>query len=408
MLIGKLLMTNQWQTTGQWRIAGAVLSMLVALVISLVQPLAYAKTDSAQHRLDLVKQALVDLSLGSDIKLATSAYIDSTGVLHESSVLKTNTQVRGIRVKEYLEDAGVPQAKVEASVLPGSGCEDSKPAVKHQASVRMVIKSDARANKRIGDHYLAELSFTLRQSLVTELSNSGHWLVAPEKHYASSYARLVSAGSGDNPRYRFDILLGNRDPLLGVTNHGEIALHHALKSGYDLLAWSLAKVPVLGYNKPWPEEALSYELVLHDLSTQQVVWRGALPLDYPKVARGYTKSPLPTHFVNEITDVTQQFVSNMIDSTSCQIGHFKFTPVAENPSFGEIEAGSVAGVSVGDQFLIVKDHELLNQALTPSGLDALALAEVISVTSHTAILKRVAGSDLFGPTGTDDRVAMLF
>ena len=204
-------------------------------------PVAYAETDSAQHRLDLVKQALVDLSLGSDIKLATSAYIDSTGVLHESSVLKTNTQVRGIRVKEYLEDAGVPQAKVEASVLPGNGCEDSKPAVKHHASVRMVVESDARTNKRVGDHYLAELSLSLRQALVTELSNSGHWLVAPEQRYSSSYARFVSAGSGDNPRYRFDIVLGSRDPLQGVTNHGEIALHHSLKSGYDLLAWSLAK-----------------------------------------------------------------------------------------------------------------------------------------------------------------------
>lgn len=380
----------------------------MALAMCFMQPVAYAKPDSAQQRLDLVKQALVDLSLGSDIKLATSAYVDSTGVLHESSVLKTNTQVRGIRVKEYLEDAGVPQAKVEASVLPGNDCEDSKPAVKRQASVRMVVESDAKTNKRVGDHYLAELSTTLRQSLVTELSHSGHWLVAPEQRYSSSYAKYVSAGSGDSPRYRFDIILSSRDPLQGVTNHGEIALHHALKSGHDLFAWSLAKIPSLRYNKPWPKEALSYELVLNDLSNNQVIWRGVLPLNYPRVARGYAKSPLPSHFKNEIIATTEQFVTGMIDSTSCQIGHYKFTPVAENPRYGKIDVGSIAGVSMGDQFLIVKDHELLNQALVDSGLDALALAEVISVTSHSAVLKWVAGAELFGSTGADERVAMLF
>ena len=382
--------------------------LFLLLVICLTQPSAYAESDSAQHRLDLVKQALVDLSLGSDIKLATSAYVDSTGVLHETSVLKSSTQVRGIRVKEYLEDAGIPRAKVEADIFPDDGCKNSKPAIKRQASVRMMIESNDRTNKRVGDHYLAELSLKLKQSLVTKLADSGHWLIAPETHYASSYERFVSASGGDNPRYRFDIMLGDRDLLQDVTNHGEIALHHAVQSGYDLFAWSLAKIPALHYSKPWPKEALSYELSLYDQSADQVIWRGVFPLTYPKVARGYSKSPLPVHFKNEIVAVTEQFVTDMIDSISCQIGHFKITPVAENPRYGEIAVGSAAGVGTGDQFLIVKNHELVNQALIPSGIKALALAEVISVTSHSAVLQWVAGSELFGPSGADDRVAMLF
>lgn len=402
MLMGILTMLRQPQ------LGVSLVWVLVSLVVCLFQPSVYGEPNSAQQRLNLVKQALVDMSLDSDIKLATSAYVDSTGILHESSVLKSNTRVRGIRVKEYLEFAGIPRAKIDADILPDDGCKSSKPAIKRQASVRMMIESGAKANKRVGDHYLAELSLKLQQSLVTELSDSGHWLIAPEKHYASSYARFVSGRSGDNPRYRFDIVLGNRDPLQGVTNHGEIALHHALNSGYDLFAWSIAKIPALHHNKPWPQEALSYELALYDQFTNQAIWRGVLPLTYPRVARGYSKSPLPIDFENEIIAVTEQLVKGMIDSTSCQTGHYKFTPVAENSRYGEIDVGSVAGVGVGDQFLIVKDHELLNQALIPSGIDALALAEVISVTPHRAVLQWVAGSELFGPSGADDRVAMLF
>ena len=391
----------------QERFISSIFSLLLSALLCTSQ--AYAEPDSAQHKLDLVKQALIDLSLGSDIKLASTAYIDSAGVLHESSVLKSNVRVRGIRISEYLQEAGMPRAKVDASVLPDDGCENSQPAVKREASVRMIIDTnDPSANRRVGDHYLTELNLQVRRSLVEALTHSGHWVVAPEQNYASSYARYVSASSAETPPYRFDIVLSNRNPLQGVTNHGEIALHHALKSGYDLFAWSLAKIPNLNYSKPWPKEAFNYQLVLYDQATNQILWRGMLPISYPKVARGYAKTPLPIGFKNEIVAATEQFVTAMVDSISCQIGYYRLSPVAENPRQAQINAGSIAGVEVKDQFLIVKDRKLMDQTLAPSGLDALALAEVISVSANRAVLKWKAGSELFGASGDEERIAMLF
>jgi hypothetical protein len=399
--MGKLIVTK-----GPF--ASPILSFLLPLLFCFVQAHAHAQSSSAQQKLDLVKQALIDLSLGSDIKLASSAYVDSNGVLHESSLLKSNTRIRGIRITEYLEEAGIPRAKVDADILPDDGCENTAPAVKRQATINAVIGNDSSANLRVGDHYLAELSLMLKQSLAQALANSGHWVVAPDPQFSSSYERFVSAQSAAKPRYRFDIVLAGRDPLEGVSNHGEIALHHLLKSGYDIFAWSASKVPNVNYVKPWPEQALDYHLVLSDQATNEILWRSEWPMAYPKVERGYGKSSLPVHFEQEIAVATENFVTVVTDSVSCQIGSYRLSPRVDNPRLGEINVGFIAGVSVGDQFLIVKDRALLNQALVANGLDDLALAEVISVSAHRAVLRWAAGSTLFGMSGTEDRVAMLF
>ena len=56
-----------------------------------------------------------------------------------------------------------------------------------------------------------------------------------------------------------------------------------------------------------------------------------------------------------------------------------------------INAGLIAGLVVGDQFLISSDANILDEVLSLSGLAGLALAEVESVQRHSATLKHIAG-----------------
>ena len=62
---------------------------------------------NADQRLEAIKQALIDLSLGSELQLASSAYLDERGVLHESSIITSRAHVRGVRVLSYLAPSRV-------------------------------------------------------------------------------------------------------------------------------------------------------------------------------------------------------------------------------------------------------------------------------------------------------------
>ena len=93
---------------------------------------------TASEKLEAVKRALVDLALESEVKLGTSAYLDGQGVLHESSILSTDTKVRGVRVLSYLKEAGMTVAKVDGSILTDPSCPGSRPDSRREARVRII------------------------------------------------------------------------------------------------------------------------------------------------------------------------------------------------------------------------------------------------------------------------------
>ena len=56
---------------------------------------------SAEDKLEAIKQALVDLALDSNVKIHSKAYLDGEGVLHESSTMTSDVEIRGVRVEYW-------------------------------------------------------------------------------------------------------------------------------------------------------------------------------------------------------------------------------------------------------------------------------------------------------------------
>lgn len=368
----------------------ATLMPLWLLLCSLsLSPAVAAETSiSPSDKLQAVKQALVDLALETDVKLGSTAYLDAAGVLHESSVLSSDSLVRGVRVVSYLEEAGVTVAKVDASILSDPNCPGSRPEIRREATVRVVAASP---NSRIGDHYINELALAPKQALSKILAASSDWSVKSESVYTSSYQRYVSGTAADQVPYRFDIVIRERDPLRGVTNHGERALHYGLRSGYDTAAWAVEKIPELNFHKPWPTATLEYELTLVDRARGIPLWQKTLPVTYPKVNRGYSKDAVPIKFSQQIAQITEQFIADVSATMACQTEYYHLAAVPGANDIASINAGQIAGIKVGDQFLISSDAKILNQVLSMSGLAGLGLAEVESVATHSATIKHIAG-----------------
>ena len=127
---------------------------------------------------------------------------------------------------------------------------------------------------------------------------------------------------------------------------------------------------------------------------------------YPKVARGYSKTALPVAFKRQVQAATDELINQVTDNMHCYAQAYRLTPIAGDSKHVEINAGLVAGIKVGDQFLLTDDARLLDRAVSPDGLDMLALAQVVSVRAHSASLRLMAGPEGQASSDLNNRVAV--
>ena len=375
---------------------------------------------SAEQKLAAIKQALVDLALDTDLRLSSTAFLDTMGVLHESSLLSTSSAISGVSVRDIKRANGMDIAQVDARIRPGPSCPGARPNNRREATVRIGRNvTNADPKKRIGDHYLQELNTLTEEALIWALIGSEDWSIKSENHYDSAYDRFLSGTSADNVRYRFDIVLraehaehqefANMPTSTAIESEAIFAgLFYGADMAYNGIARVAENIPALNYSKPWPKQKLSYELILIDREQAVPLWRKKLPLEYPAVPRGYLKSGMPEPLQKALADVTANFIAEVTDFMECEEEFYKLRPVPGSADSVRINAGAVAGISVGDQFLISADKNILNESLSLEGLAGLGLAKVGSVTAHAAILTYVAGPEWTQNAVVNRSVAMHF
>ena len=365
-----------------------------------------AESSEAEARLEAVKQALIDLAMKSNVHLGSSAYLDNTGVLHESSILLSDADIRGIRVLSYIEEAGIKTADISANVFSLPQCPGTRPNVKRQALIRVRgEKLQEQSRVRVGDHYIGELLHAAESMLFTELTGSKDWLVVPEVSYPTVYDQYVSGRIRDRAAYRFDIVISEKTESDNTSNQ---FLTKSKNLSYDMGAWIADKIPEVNYNKPWPKQQLIYELVLVDHQSNTPLWRRDLPLTYPRVDRGYHKISIPASVKDQIAKINGQFIEQVTKAIDCHTDYFRLAIIPGTLEKFKIASGSSAGVSVGDQFLISTDANILSQSLSMSGLAELGLAQVESVTKREATLRHIAGPKPKGIGSISNSVALHF
>ena len=133
-----------------------------------------------------------------------------------------------------------------------------------------------------------------------------------------------------------------------------------------------------------------------------------MAMRYPEVPRGYSKSAMPEPLQQQLAEITQNFVTQVSGFMECREEFYKLIPQPGSAETVKINAGRIAGINVGDQFLISADKNILNQSLSMEGLSGLGLAEVESVTAHAATLKYLAGPEWSQKNQLARSVAMHF
>ena len=408
------------------KIASAV-RVFVVLASTVICGGLLANESLAERKLETIKQRLVDLALQSNVRLGSAAYLDSNGVLHETSVMSSDADIRGVRVLSYLEEAGIDTASLDADIFNSSACPGSKSEIQRQALVKKVMaNSFSGKDFRAGDHYISELLMYSQQSLLGIMATSDDWTSSAEVHYTSTYDRYMSSTAVDNANYRFDItirektgsnLLGSGLEKTGQALQG--VFHTATKTGqelfargfngtYEFLAWGNPHLPDVDIGGSWDKQILEYELTLVDRTEGVPVWRKARSLYYPRVKRGYKKDILPLTVKRQLALINQQLLVDATESIDCRTESYPLNVISGRDNKYKIYAGSLAGVKTGDQFLISTDNKILTHSLSMSGLAQLGLAKVESTTPRTAVLRHIAGPKPMGLGGISNSVAMHF
>jgi len=352
---------------------------------------------SADERLELLKQALIDLSIDSEVKLASSAYLDRRGVLHEASVVTSSSQVRGIRVLSYLEEAGLAIADVEATVVP-SDCPVVRPGLRREA---LISVAQGVNDLRFGDHYLSELGELSRQLVTEALTRTSAWSVTEKPVFVSSYHKKMAAtGSSQRP---FEIQIALRPARLEYREGIYRAERYVDLQRNNALYWSQSHIPGLAGRAPWSNQLLVMELRLIDPVRGTVVATETVQIDYPSLPRGYDKTELPIKFVDQLRGISQRFVGQMGATLKCSRHYYHVSsgPTLRDESDAsakvKINAGSIAGVQVGDQFLLSPTPQLSGQGANLDDISKLLIAQVQSVDLHGSTLVVTAGPAVDSP-----------
>jgi hypothetical protein len=353
----------------------------------------------AEQLLETIRQVLVEAAVDDTVTVVSSAYIDASGRLIESSYFDTETVVRGVRVLDYLpQDTAVPDP---AERLPASlaGLRDGVCALapeRHYAPTVMVSAQVALGQGRLNDAHGAALIAQTARAIDASVARSAAWVAVHEDlrlTQANAYERLVSGLRAFGPTdYALRWTL-TEAPSAALTPAQRLrqGLEIVSSSGRALLAAN-PLVPV-DLAARTPQVVALFHIELVDLSRDQVLsslthgvplWSGTPAL----VARADDLAVLEADLQRQIDD----FLGAVQIDHQCSLRQFALQPSPQDPAHYALRLGTQNGARPGDRFLLVEapwsgPEDTLNGDLVAT----MAIAEIVALGPYESTLAIVAG-----------------
>jgi len=330
-----------------------------------------------EARLNALRNALIDSALQAPTRVRTAAWIDEEGRLHESTHISSDVSVRGVRVESYLDEAGVEREVVDVSAVPLQPAEKLFCGVVGQGLKR---QGDIEVDWRVGDdaHESPLTREAVQQAsalLIRRAASGGRWVISPSKRYATQYEQLIAGTSGEISPYRIR-LSGQARRLAASPNTVKETLNRSFWAGLEI-------------SRDLPPRTIELGISLQERISGRVVWQGNAQLVIPAGPVRTGSETLSAGSLNGLDNAVTKWLSAIDAEMSCAPMYFSVSAAGANEY--RINAGSRAGLRVGDKLVIASMNRLPGQILENGALEEMALAQVESVRADSAILRRVAG-----------------
>lgn len=371
-------------SAGSWRAVPVRPNRLKRYIGGLVLPLFLAtgtwaqstgNSFSAEERLDAIRQGLVQAALEGATRVESLAWVDGQGVLREGSSFRSGMDVRGVQVVRYVRDnTGRPQAQLQLpptrqDVLRQPVTADACPSsssLRHLIGLRMTVEGGWSVDE-------APLAQALGQLTANLLQQSGGvasgWGVLPRSAPAQSgYERVLLGTSADQLPWQAYLIVKPAPPLpaTGAASY-------------------LSALPI------WPDRPvmarLHFSLVPRGQS--RPAFENSVQLEVPRLAQAWGRPQLEASVRAQATSLIQPWLQALTVQFACEAVRPEVTAVRGIEL--SINAGTLAGVRTGDEWLLA-DPKRFPQQILASGVAATAvLARVGQVFQHHAQLQVVAG-----------------
>lgn len=313
---------------------------------------------SPEERLRAIRAAMTDAAMKSNTRVSATSWMDSDGQLRELNRFSSEIKLRDLQVARYVRDAGQqPQAELAVTQVVDAVKPDRCDAPQAKAPLRQVMTVGLNLSAGVppAQRYQAQqLGFIARQDVMQAASRAERWRLISTQVPVRAYDRLTQGQGEERVQWHAQITV-NAAPLGGVSD--------------DYTAFALG----LQVNAPGQRQAW--------FAAQQIV---------------VTRLPAQPYGTPKMDNETQAAIAR---SVAAMVAQLEAQLACDPQSFAveqsdgrlSLNAGTQAGLRVGDKLMLADASVLPRHTLEPNALDAAVLAEVKSVTPYQAEIQQVAG-----------------
>jgi hypothetical protein len=313
---------------------------------------------SAEERLQAIRGAMVEAAMKSNTRVSATSWMESDGKLRELNRFSSEIKLRDVQVTQYVRDAGQqPQAELAVTNSVEAVKPDRCEAPQAKAPLRqvMTVGMDLSSGLVPAQRYQAQqLGFAARSRLMQAAARSERWGLISTQAHPRTYDRLVYGHGEEHVQWHAQLTV-TPVPLSGVSDdYSTFGLTLQVSGPSQRQGWFTAE-----------------EVVVPSLPTQ-----------------GHGTPKMDTDTNAAIARAVTAMVQQLDKQLACEPQTFA---VEQKDGRLALNAGSNAGLRVGDKLMIADPSVLPRHTIEPGALDAAVLAEVKSVTLYQAEIKQVAG-----------------
>lgn len=357
-----------------------------------------AQTLSPEEKLAAIRKSLVQAALEGPTQVSTTQWIDGNGALQELNSFRSGMKVRGVRVLAYGADAqGEPTAK-----LQWQSSEGTDPTGSSKTAAACKTPLAGRLQHVLGWNWSTQVSGSADNAPVLDALQASVLAQLQQAGAAASQWRLVErARSEGRSSYQQALLGSSQDDLPWQLQFQWVTVVPKAVEGpvNPLRSPALLPFDAIGGRSDLqpiaspPQEPTGLRVQVRMTLTARNQLKPALQSSASLVLsttdNNWASPGLSPAAQAQVTQQVQAWSQALQGHLGCQAVVADVTQAASAQV--RINAGSAAGVRVGDEWVLAHQQGAVQRALEPGAAAQTVLAKVQSVGEYYAQLRPVAG-----------------
>ncbi len=342
-----------------------------------------------EQTLIAIKEALVAEAQSMESQVVNTAWLDSDGRLHESTLVQSGARVRGIQVQAYLDEMRKPKVEValdeKSGVLPECFAKDD-----HLKRTVRVLPVQMAGTFAVDSRALAQTSGTrLANQLSAYFDQSEFWHVKPNSLGLDQYTAMTTGLADGYAKFEVNIEVSQGFP---PTAHQPERI-----PGADPVSSFFQGKP-----SKFAEDWIRLSTRLIETATGETIWTAVSDFRIPVRSVSYDASEMPAVLTSVIDEQMMEWGDELSQYAQCEPVKFLLT---RNSATLLLDGGADAGLRTGDQLLLLDESRIPARMLEPGMLAQLSLVEITDLDADRATLEYRAGAPISDTTG---KVAIPF